>query len=294
MAETPGLLIDGFDHLLLDLDGCVYEGPRAVPGAVPALARARAQGVTLSFVTNNAGRTPAQVAAHLVELGIDAGPDDVVTSAQGAAARLAELVPPGSPVFLVGGEGLLRALEEVGLRPVSRLDDDPVAVASGFGPELPWQRIVDAGILLRLGLPWVAGNADMTFPTGNGLAPGHGALVELLERFSDRRAEVTGKPAPGLFLEAVRRRGGRRPLVIGDRLDTDIAGARAAGLPSLLVMTGVTGPNDLAACPVESRPTHVGADLGALHLPVGEARWDPPTVGEVRPASSDAGGSVVP
>lgn len=276
MSATADRLIDGFDHLLLDLDGVVYRGRHAVPGAVAALARARDEGRTLSFVTNNAGRPPEQVAAHLVELGIDARATDVVTAAQAAASRLARRLPAGAPVFLVGGEGVRMALVEAGLRPVADLDDQPVAVASGYGPELPWQRIVDAGILLRDGLPWVASNADLTFPTGRGLGPGHGALVELLARFSGREAEVAGKPEPTLFREALRRNGGARALVVGDRLDTDIAGAAAAGLPSLLVLTGVTTEGQLDASPPGARPTYVGADLGALHAAPKDVPTDAP------------------
>lgn len=279
MSSTADRLIDRFDHLLLDLDGVVYRGREAVPGAVAALARARERGCALSFVTNNAGRPPEQVAAHLTELGIKATATDVVTAAQAAAVRLAAQLPAGAPVFLAGGEGVRMALVEAGLRPVTDLDDRPQAVATGYGPELPWQRIVDAGILLRDGLPWVASNADLTFPTGRGLGPGHGALVGLLARFSGREAEIAGKPEPTLFQEALRRNGGDRALVVGDRLDTDIAGALAAGLPSLLVLTGVTTTEELTACPPHAGPTYIGADLSALHAAARVAPTDAPPGG---------------
>lgn len=294
VTKAPHLLIDAHDHLLLDLDGVVYHGPHAVPGAVEALARARAAGRSLTFVTNNAGRTPDQVAAHLVALGIEAVPGEVVTAAQAAATRLAALLPRGAAVFLAGGDGVRVALQEAGLRPVTTLAEQPVAVATGFGPDLPWQRIVDAGVLLREGLPWVASNADLTFPTGHGLGPGHGALVELLERFSGRRAEVAGKPEPALLHEALRRNGGDRPLMVGDRLDTDVAGARAAGIPSLLVLSGVTASDEVGDWPAERQPTYVGADLGALHLPPVPAPGPGRDPRRGEPSASAPGGTVSP
>ncbi|WP_110205719.1 HAD-IIA family hydrolase [Nocardioides daejeonensis] len=274
LQATDQPLVELYDQLLLDLDGVVYHGPEAVPGAVPSLAQAAARGVALSFVTNNAARPPEQVAAHLAALGVPACADQVVTSAQAGARLLARMVPAGSRVLLCGGAGVEQALHAVGLVPVTGLDAAPVAVITGFGPELPWQRMVDTGIALRGGLPWVACNADLTFPTDAGLAPGHGALVELLERFSGRSADVAGKPRPALFLEAARRGGGERPLVVGDRIDTDIAGGRAAGLPTLLVMTGVTGAPELASCAPTDRPRHLVADLRDLHRPAPTVRVD--------------------
>lgn len=264
---TSERLVDQFDHLLLDLDGVVYRGRAAVPGAVDALTAARAAGLRVSFVTNNAGRPPAVVAGHLNELGIQAADTEVVTAAQAGARLVADRHAPGAPVFLAGGDGVRMALEEVGLTPVTQIDDDPVAVVTGYGANLAWQRIVDAGILIRSGLPWTATNGDLTFPTGAGLGPGHGAVVELLERFSGQRAEIAGKPRPALLHEAVRRHGGERPLMVGDRLDTDIAGAHAAGFSSLLVLTGVSAVADLPGVEPGLLPTYVGADLGALHAP---------------------------
>ena len=133
-SETP--LWSAYDLAMLDLDGVVYIGPDAVPGAPEHLATAREAGMRLAYVTNNAGRPPATVAAHLRDLGVAADDTDVVTSAQAAARLLARVVPTGSPVFVIGGEGLFVALEEQGLRPVQSIDDDPVAVVSGYHREL--------------------------------------------------------------------------------------------------------------------------------------------------------------
>jgi glycerol-1-phosphatase len=260
-------LWDAYDVALLDLDGVVYIGPVAVPGAAEHLTKAAAAGMRLAYVTNNASRTPSLVARHLRELGVDADAGDVVTSAQAAATLLADRLPPGSSVFVIGGPGLFSALEERGLHPVQTLGEDADAVVSGYSAEVTWQVVSEGAILVRSGLPWVASNTDLTMPSAHGLAPGNGALVELVARFSGRRPVVAGKPQPPLFEETMRRVGGSRPLVVGDRLDTDIEGARNTGYDSLLVMTGVTGLQDLVRARPEVRPTYLSNDLSGLGRP---------------------------
>lgn len=293
MPDRSDRLLDAYDVLLLDLDGVVYLGPEPVPGAPAQLARARAAGVALAFVTNNAGRTPGQVAAHLTRLGIPAASGDVVTSAQAAAGLLAEQLEPGSAVYLLGGAGLEEALLAVGLRPVTEPDGGAVAVASGFGPQMPWQRVVDGAILIGAGLPWVAANTDASFPTDRGTGPGHGALVDLLTRFTGVVPTVAGKPHTPLFAETLKRFPGARALMIGDRLDTDIAGARAAGIDALLVLTGVDGPEQAAAAPPALRPDFVGPDLSVLFGSAAAARREvPPARGST--VVSAAHGTVAP
>lgn len=262
-CEQP--LSQAYDVALLDLDGVVYVGPDAVPGAPGHLEAAADAGMRLAFVTNNASRPPARVADHLRELGIAAQDEDVVTSAQAAARLLGDRLDDGAAVFVIGGEGLVVALEEQGLRPVSSADDDPVAVVSGFHADLPWRQVMDGAILVAGGLPWVASNTDRSVPTPKGPGPGNGILVLAVQEFSGVEPEVAGKPQPPLFEESVRRVGGERPLVVGDRLDTDIEGAVNAGLDSLLVLTGVTGLAELVAAGPRSRPTYVAADLAGLN-----------------------------
>jgi glycerol-1-phosphatase len=264
LKRSDTALWDAYDLAMLDLDGVVYVGPAAVPGAPEHLARAADAGMRLAFVTNNAARPPAVVAEHLRELGVEAADEDVVTSAQAAARLLVERCEPGSPVFVIGGAGLFEALTELGLRPVQSRDDAPVAVVSGFSRELEWGTVVDGALLVRDGLPWVASNTDLTVPTQDGPGPGNGVLVDIVARFSGVTPVVAGKPQPGLFEETLARVGGTRPLVVGDRLDTDIEGAVNAGYDSLLVMTGVTGLEELAAAPEKLRPTYVSADLSGL------------------------------
>jgi HAD superfamily hydrolase (TIGR01450 family) len=264
LKSSDVALWQAYDVAMLDLDGVVYIGPDAVPGAAEQLARATEAGQRLAFVTNNAARPPAEVAEHLRELGIDAAAEDVVTSAQAAARLLAERCPSGSAVYVIGGKGLFEALAEQGLRPVQSIEDGPVAVVSGYSRELSWGTVTDGAILVRGGLPWVASNTDMSVPTAHGPGPGNGVLVEAVARFADRSPVVAGKPRTPLFEETLRRVGGSRPLVVGDRLDTDIEGAVSIGYDSLLVMTGVTGLEQLVAAPEDLRPSYLSADLGGL------------------------------
>jgi HAD superfamily hydrolase (TIGR01450 family) len=264
LGACPEGLPRRYDVAMLDLDGVVYIGPDAVPGAADQLSAARDAGLTLGFVTNNASRPPASVADHLRELGIAASAGDVVTSAQAAAHLVSDRVPAGAAVFVIGGEGLFAALDERGLRPVQSIDDEPQAVVSGYHPDLRWRTVIDGAILVRDGLPWVASNTDSTVPTAHGPGPGNGVLVGVVADFAGRTPVVAGKPRPPLLEETLQRVGGQRPLVVGDRLDTDIEGAVNAGYDSLLVMTGVTGLAELVAAAPGSRPTYVAATLAGL------------------------------
>jgi HAD superfamily hydrolase (TIGR01450 family) len=260
-------LAEAYDTALLDLDGVVYTGPHAVEHAVESLADARTAGMRLAYVTNNASRTPAAVAAHLTELGVPAAETDVVTSAQAAARLVAEKVPEGAAVLVVGGEGLVEALRERGLRAVRSLEDGPAAVVQGFAPEVGWKALAEASYAVARGLPWVASNTDLTIPTAGGTAPGNGTLVAAVRAATGVEPEVAGKPLPPMHRETVIRTGAKRPLVVGDRLDTDIEGAVNGGVDSLLVLTGVTTPAELLAAPDHRRPTFVAADLRGLLTP---------------------------
>jgi glycerol 3-phosphatase-2 len=267
LKASASALWDAYDLAMLDLDGVVYVGRDAVPGAAEHLARARTAGMRLAFVTNNAARPPAVVAEHLTELGIEAGPADVVTSAQAAARLLASMLDPGSRVFVIGGDGLFEALDEQGLVPTQAFDDDPVAVVSGYHRKLAWGTVSDGAILVGRGLPWVASNTDRSVPTPRGKGPGNGMLVEVVSRFTGVTPTVAGKPLAPLFEETVLRVGGERPLVVGDRLDTDIEGATNTGHDSLLVLTGVTGLAELVAAAPDLRPTYLSSDLSGLGVP---------------------------
>lgn len=270
MTETGGFLeittspAAEHDLLVLDLDGVVYQGAAPVPHAVASLRQARSAGCRWSFATNNASRTPEAVASHLRELGLEVDADQVVTSAQAGAALAVDLVGRGARVLAVGGPGVVAACLDAGLEPVAGPEHVPAVVVQGYGPAVSWDDLAGAVAAIRDGAAWVATNTDLTIPTDRGVMPGNGALVGVVRTVVDHDPEVAGKPRPGLFTVAVRRVGARRPLVVGDRLDTDMAGARAAGQPGMVVLTGVTGWADLLQAPRECRPQLVAADLRGL------------------------------
>ena len=258
-------LSKAYDTALLDLDGVVYAGGSAIAYAVESLGTARTGGMHLAYVTNNALRTPGTVAAHLTELGVPTGESDVITSAQAVARLISEQVPVGARVLVIGGDGLRVALRERGLEPVESAEDEPVAVAQGYGgPELPWGRFAEACYAIARGVPWFASNADLTIPGARGIAPGNGAAVEVVRIATGAEPQVAGKPLPPMNRETILRTGAARPLVVGDRLDTDIEGAFNGEVDSLVVLTGVTDGAQLLAAPPEHRPTYVDADLRGL------------------------------
>jgi HAD superfamily hydrolase (TIGR01450 family) len=221
----------------------------------------------LAYVTNNASRTPAAIAALLTGFGVPATAADVVTSAQAAARMLAERLPPGAPVLVVGGSGLRMALRERGLRPVSTAADHPRAVVQGYSPDLTYSLLEQGGLAVAAGALFVASNADRTLPTRSGSQPGNGAFIQVIATATGVRPLVAGKPEPPLQNESVLRTGAKHPLVVGDRLDTDVEGANRVGLDSLLVLTGVTSPAEAILAPPAQRPTYLAQDLAGLLEP---------------------------
>ncbi|MEO6886213.1 MAG: HAD-IIA family hydrolase [Jatrophihabitantaceae bacterium] len=264
LQGSPEPLSRTFDVALLDLDGVVYVGPDAVAGVPAALAAVREHGMRLAFVTNNAARPPTVVAEHLTRLGIPAVPDEVTTSAQAAAGYLANRLAPGAHVLVVGTVGLEQALAERGLVPVAVADGDTAAVVQGYSPDLNWRQLAEGAVAIGTGVPWVATNADPTVPSSRGPLPGNGSMVAALTHATRAVPIITGKPDPTMHLESVLRSGAHRPIVVGDRLDTDIEGANAANCPSLLVLSGVTDASTMLSAGPQSRPMYVGRDAGAL------------------------------
>jgi HAD superfamily hydrolase (TIGR01450 family) len=264
-------LVDAYDVVMFDLDGVVYLGREPVEGAQGQLARLRHMGVKVAYVTNNASRTPDEVAEHLLSMGVDATAEDVVTSAQAVASLMAEALPRGARVLAVGSTGLVNALQERGLVVVHSMDEEPAAAVQGFGARVDWTALAEVAHVVNSGRPWFASNTDRTIPTARGIAPGNGMLVAAVRAAVDVEPVVAGKPEPALFDETVRRVGGTRPLVVGDRLDTDILGANRVGADSLLVLTGVSRLPELAAAGPHERPGFVAPNLSGLfeqHPPV--------------------------
>ncbi|TQM13463.1 HAD-IIA family hydrolase [Pseudonocardia kunmingensis] len=280
-------LLARHDVLLADLDGTLYRGQAAVPGAVEAVRVAGQRGVRTVYVTNNASRRPAAVAEHLEELGFPAGTEDVVASSQAAASLLAEQLPAGARVLVVGTEALVAEVTSRGLRVVERAEDAD-AVVQGHNPETGWRQLAEATVAVRGGALWVACNVDTTLPTERGPLPGNGSMVEVVRLATGREPQVAGKPGPALLHEAARRSGAQRPLMVGDRLDTDIEGGRAAGMPTLLVLTGVSDAAELLAAPPALRPDYVAADLDALTAPADDLAPAPRPGWEVRAGTSGA------
>jgi HAD superfamily hydrolase (TIGR01450 family) len=264
MSDSSEQLCRIYDVALLDLDGVVYIGPDAVPGVPDALDEARHCGMRLAFVTNNAARPPSVVAAHLSDLGVAANTDEVITSSQAAAHYLADRMPAGARILVVGTVGLVEALQERGLTPVHSADDDPVAVVQGFSPDTDWRMLAEGAIAIRRGLPWIATNLDPTVPSPRGPLPGAGSLVAALTRATGRTPVSTGKPDPTMHRETVERTAATDPIVVGDRLDTDIQGATRASCDSLLVLTGVTDARGLLDASPEQRPTYLASDASGL------------------------------
>lgn len=275
--------------LVCDLDGVVYRGEQACPGAVEGLADARAHGLPVLFMTNNASRTPEDVAAHLTGLGVEAGPADVLTASQVLADTLAREYPEllrddptraGAPqVLAVGGPGLAAALAAEGLAVTdagavraAAESGEPLTVpvcAQGYGAEVGVSDLTEIVYAIAGGARWYATNDDATLPTPRGFAPGNGSLLAAVAHASGTRPEVVGKPHAPAYRLAARRLGvpASACLMIGDRVDTDIVGAARAGMPSALVLTGVSGRDDAESLAEHERPTYVAETIPDLaHL----------------------------
>ncbi len=275
-VDSPGaggvagseLLAGRFDVLLLDLDGVIYLGSSAVPHAVESLTTVQTTlGLRCAYVTNNASRTPRSIADQLRGFGLHLSDRDIVTSAQAGVRVLHECVPAGAKVLVVGGPGLREEVELGGFVAVESASEQPAAVIQGFFPDVTWRRLAEATFALRAGAVFVATNADVTIPVEGGIAPGNGLLVGVVSQASGVQPTVAGKPEPPLMLESVARTAAQSPLVVGDRLDTDILGAGRSDLPSLLVLTGVSDVADIFQAEGLSRPTYLGLDLRSLLEP---------------------------
>lgn len=265
-------LADAYEGFLLDLDGVLFRGDQAIPAAAPTVDSLRAAGKRLVFLTNNSARTPEQVAEKLNRMGIGAAPEEVVTSAQATAKLLGKRHGRGLTAYVIGRDGIRSALEAEGIRV---LDGDnhgaTDVVVVGWDDQVTYEALRRATVLVRGGAQLVATNSDASYPApGNELWPGAGAILAAVETASEARAEVVGKPHRPLFDAAISRAGTENVLVVGDRIETDIAGAAAVGLDSVLVLSGASGPGDLldrAALPMAVLTDVAGVldDVPALH-----------------------------
>ncbi len=260
-------LLDGYDAVFFDLDGVLYLGPEAVPGAVDGVSELHRRGVGVCYVTNNAARSTAVVADHLAELGFQASETEVISSAQAAAGLLRRTTDPGASVLVTGTQNLANLMTEAGLTVVTSADDAPDVVVQGYDPGMTWQRLDEASFAVQRGARWVATNTDMTRPTHRGIVPGAGTQIAAVRVATGVEPEIVGKPYRPLMEEAVRRSGAHRPLFVGDRIDTDIMGAHTMGIDSLMVFTGAHGVRDLCGAPEHGRPTCIGWNVLSLFEP---------------------------
>jgi glycerol 3-phosphatase-2 len=247
---------------VLDLDGVVWLSGRPIPGAADAIRRLRSGGQRVVFLTNNSGPTIADHVAALRAAGVDASPDEILTSGHVAAS----LLEPGSAAAVVGGLGIPEALNERGVNVVelttttATTSQPPDAVVVGRTTELSYDLLSAASTAIRRGSRFVATNTDATLPTPDGPVPGAGAIVAFIQVASGVKPEIAGKPHPpaAAFVKA---RLGPVGIVVGDRPDTDGLFAQAVGARFALVLTGVTAKADL---PVEPHPDVVGDDLASV------------------------------
>jgi len=263
-------LLDDHDALLLDLDGTVYRGEAAIDGAAEVVTAAHDHGVAVRFVTNNASRAPETVAEQLTGLGVAAEPGEISTSAQAAARMLAERLDQNATVLVVGAPSLADEVREAGLRPVPTAGAAVGAVVQGLSKDIGWRELAEATVALNAGALWVACNIDPTLPTERGLLPGNGAMVAALRTATGREPLVAGKPARPLMDDAVAAAGSTSPLVVGDRLDTDIAGAVAAAVDALFVLSGVSTAGEVIAAPASQRPRYLAGDIRGVLRPAEE------------------------
>lgn len=262
IAESD--LCSAYDGLLVDLDGTLIRGATAIPGAVEALAAA---GLPVMYVTNNASKAPFEVAQMLSGLGFRAGTADVMTSAQAAIALAQENVAPGSRVLVVGAPSFQQLARQAGYEVVTSADEQPDVVFQGLSKELCWADLAEGALAIAAGARWIASNTDTTLPSERGLLPGNGSMVAALRAATGAEPEVAGKPGPVSMIRAAQQLGLSRPLVVGDRLDTDIAGACAADMDSLMVLTGVSSEAEARTLPTHLQPTYIADGLDALCLP---------------------------
>jgi HAD superfamily hydrolase (TIGR01457 family) len=272
-------VLDRYDALLVDLDGVVYRGNEAIPGAADLLGAVRDAGRRVVFLTNNSSRTPDEVAGTLRAMGIPAGSDEVVTSALATAAMLRTGDPGGArTAFVVGRRGIREALAAIGVQVLDSTAERADLVVIGWDPQSTYGDLRTAALLVQRGARLIATNADASYPAPDGLWPGAGALLAAVVTTTNASPAVAGKPAAPMFDAAAEVAGATRPLVVGDRLDTDIAGAHAMGWDSMLVFTGASKPRDLAFA--AALPTYVGTSIAAAGEEIPRCRLRTAAAGE--------------
>ncbi len=260
------MLVSKFDSVLFDLDGVIYQGDQAIDRAVLAVNRVSDLNIKVGYITNNSSRRSETIAEQLVGFGIAASPEQIVGSAKAGVKLLAKKIEAGQKVLVVGGDGLRHEVQHQGFVVVDRAQDQPAAVIQGFSKDVSWRELAEASFAIQNGAVWVATNQDWTIPVEQGIAPGNGTLVGAVHTAVGILPEFAGKPFGPIFAEAKTQLSIQRPLMVGDRLDTDIRGARAAGFESAVVMTGIATRKELLGAKPEDRPDYLFENLDALFV----------------------------
>lgn len=260
--------------VIFDLDGVIYRGRQPVPGAAALVAALREAGLLIRFATNNSMATRAMYVPRLVEMGIAAQADEIVTSTSATIDHLRAHLPEVRRVMAVGAEGMLDELRAAGFDATAAgdavdlgydgqpLDSTYDAVIAGLDPTVDFRRLAAATTAIRAGARFIATNADLRYPTPTGFLPGAGAIIAALRAAGGAEPLVIGKPEPGIFTAILERAGVDRheAVAIGDNPDADMVAAHRAGVRSILVLTGVADAALAATLDGERRPDHVARD----------------------------------
>lgn len=259
------MLPSNIKALILDMDGVVWKGDAPI-GDLPAIfTRIRERGLKFVFATNNGTKTPEEYQKKLSELGVEIEPSQVVTSALGVAFMLAQKFPKGTRIFVIGEDGIRMALQDQGFEvvPVEKAPEAQVFVM-GIDRTISFAKVAEATLLVRAGIPFYTTNTDRTFPTTRGEIPGNGSWLSVITSATGVEPIVAGKPFPYLMELSLQRLGTKKEetLVVGDRLETDIAAGQAVGCPTAFVLSGVSTREEADAW--QPRMDIVADSLGAL------------------------------
>lgn len=246
---------------ILDMDGVIWKADQPIGDLPWVFETIRRQGMKVVLATNNGTRTPEMYVEKLVSLGVALEPWQIVNSAQAAAHYLKQQLPDGGAVYVVGELGVVEALKDQGF---DISETGAKAVVVGMDRGLTYDKLTRATLLIRAGAAFIATNPDRTFPTPGGLVPGAGAIVAAIEAATDIKPVVLGKPAPEMYKVALERMGlaPQEAIVVGDRLETDIAGAQPLECRTALVLSGVTTQE--VALRWRPAPDVIAPDLTAL------------------------------
>lgn len=254
-------LLTGYDALLADLDGVIYTENEPIPHATNTINKLK---IPIAYLTNNASRSPQQIATHLKNIGINQ-PKNIITSVQAAIKILQQHVKPNTKILTIGSEYLKQQITQANFTPINQHNEKPQAIIQGFDPNINWKDLAQIAYATQNNnIPWVATNSDLTIPQKNGLAPGNGSLIATITNTTHKTPLIAGKPKPTLFHIANQQLQTNNPLMVGDRLDTDILGANNANIHTALVLTGVNTAWDALTAPNKQQPTYLIENLQQL------------------------------